>query len=866
MNHQLHHPRSFPLLLASLGTGLTAFAQGTAPTEEPVAVLERFIMTESALALDGDVMPTSRPFYSVFGSQDIVDVPRSVTVLTPQLLSQFGIQDFSDLDKIGAGTQQTNYYGVPGTPTLRGSKGGVYFNGMQRAWQRNEMPLSFGSLEAIDLVKGPAPAHFGASQIGGYANLIPKSPYFDKKRGSVMLEIGSDDHFRMQTDVGGPTMLFGKPAAYRVSLTGQLADSYYDRIGNDFVSLYASVKSLVAKDVTIKTGGEFFKYKSNENAGWNRPTQNLIDNGQYVIGEPVSISSPAWGGNAVRTLTEYPFTFHLAPAYSSPLLALALPGDVARARIPAAQLALMIDMNQQANVNAVYQALPQGQVPGFASPGLLPVTVEALAQVAKTTQDVYIYTPAYFAAGGQVLTDKIEGSTVLSDSADFANSKNFLYFFDVESNRNANVALKGQLLIDYIDTQKLSTYGYAIDTEQLVIELKGTATQSFDFLKTNLTYGASARYTDAYMLQDFYAEPFSRRDISLGTISTNSVILTGGQVGPDGNNFWSPTSQGGANADSRLWQLSLFGYSENKFTEAFRTYTSVLVAHAPYRTGYPSEVDLVPANDPRRNTVSDKKNYYSVSFSPVFTVTPGVNLYATIQRGTALDPLQGGAIIGKNNFSKNKLLEAGVKTSLFEGRLFASLAGYEWEQTRFDDRTGGAEPLEGEGVEFEITYAPMKSLTFIASINNQRVKRLSPLGFRAPAATEQDWALYGGVLAFNSAPGVPAANPDLIYPGTPETQAKLFAIYNFSNGFGISGGPIWSDSYWHNFDRTIKLPSTVVWNASVFFTRPSYEISLSVENVTNEDYFRGADPVFAANTVITKAPETNGKLTFTYKF
>lgn len=848
--------RSRNLLTSStLAATLLSTAAGQSvptTTSEPVTELERFIANESALSDSGDVLPTSRPVFSVFGSQSILDVPRSVTVLTPELMSQIGIQDFSDLAKIGAGTQQTNYYGVPGSPSLRGAKGGVYFNGIQRAWQRNEMPLSFGSLEAMDVVKGPAPAHYGASQVGGYTNLIPKSPYFDKKRGSVNVEVGDYNHYRVQADVGGPTLLFGKPAAYRISLTGQLADSYYDRIGNDFISLYGAVKSRVAKDVTLFTGGEYFNFKSNENAGWNRPTQNLINNGQYVIGEPLSIVSSAWNGVANR-----------GAIYSS--TALVVPASVVDAAvssnfITATQRSAMLNLANPTQRATAYS--------GFSA--------ATLSDMAQSTSG-YLYTPAYFTAGGKVFTTKIDGSTVLSDSSDYADSENLLYFFDAESNRNANVALKGSFLLDYISTDKLSTYGYAISTDQLVLEAKGTATEAFDVLAgMNLTYGLSARYTDAYMLQDFFDEPFSRRDISSGVISANSVILTGPQRGPDGKNFWSPTAQGGANADSKLWQFSAFGYATNKITSALTTYTSLLLAHAPYETSYPSEVDLVPASDPRRQKVSDKKNYYSVSFSPVLTVAPGVNLFATAQRGTALDPLQGGAIVGKGNFSKNELYEAGVKTALIRDSLFASVSAYKWEQTAFDERSNNAEPLEGRGVEVEFTYAPNKNFSLIGSYNNQIVERKSPLGFRTVPLTEQQWALNAGILPnnFSGIPpqagygpyDMPARNPDMEYPGTPQQQIKLFAIYSFDNGFGISGGPVWSDSYWHNFDHSLKIDSSVVINASLFYRKPTWEITLAMENVTDEDYFLGADPVFAANTLITKAPGFNGKLSYTYKF
>src|SRR5690606_36575132 len=103
------------------------------------------------------------------------------------------------------------------------------FNGMQRAFQRNEMPLSFGSLDVMDIVRGPAPAHFGPGLAGGYVNLIPKAPYFDRTRGALRVDLGSFDLYRAQLDVGGPTLLGGRPSAYRLSITAQDAGSYYDR-------------------------------------------------------------------------------------------------------------------------------------------------------------------------------------------------------------------------------------------------------------------------------------------------------------------------------------------------------------------------------------------------------------------------------------------------------------------------------------------------------------------------------------------------------------------------------------------------------------------------------------------------------------
>ena len=463
---------------------------------------------------------------------------------------------------------------------------------------------------------------------------------------------------------------------------------------------------------------------------------------------------------------------------------------------------------------------------------------------------------------------------MLADESDFANSNNFFWFADVESRRHADRVVRNQFMLDYIKTEKRSSYGYAFDSEQYVLENKLSVSEAIGFLDTALTYGVSGRYTEAWQLQDFWDEPFSRRDISTGSISGNSVIFPGGPAAPNGANYWNGGFGGqGGNVESRLMQFSAFGYSDSKLTEKLSLTSSALLAYAPFKVGYPT--DWAPGTSAAaRAAANDEhdKAYYSLSFGPRFKVTEQLTAYATAQRGTAVDPLQGGPIVGRASFAENELLEAGLKSSLMENKLFLSLAAYNWRQSAFNVRDAVSEELEGKGVEFEATYAPTKNFTVIGSINHQVVTLENNAGFRAAGLSEQDWALNGGILPNNfsgvgtSNGGTPGNNPDREYPGTPQVQAKLFGVYSFDNGFGLSAGGVWSESYWHNYDRTIKLPSTFVVNASVFYKRPTWDLTVSLENATNEDYFSGADPIFGAGTIITKAPEANFKVAYTYKF
>ncbi len=828
--------RLFTLCCLTLaGAGVVLAADGPLPAGPDATELERFIVRETALSTSGDVLPTSRPVTSLYGPMSVLDLPRAVTVLTPELMRDAGIASFADLGRLGAGTQQINYYGVPGSPTLRGAKGGIYFDGMQRAYQRNEMPLSFGSLEAMDLVKGPAPAHFGAGLVGGYVNEIPKSPYFDATRGSVQLELDEYGGHRVQLDVGGPTLLVGRPAAWRISLTGQLADSYYSRIGNDYVSLYATVKTRPHPGVSVTTGGEYFNFRSNENAGWNRPTQSLINGGQYLIGEPISIVSNASGTADRALLAKNPALVVPAATVDAAVLA---------GRITATQRDAMLDLSNAGERATAYSAC----------------TAPQLASIQQSTSG-YQYTPDFFTAGGTPFTTPIAGSTVLSDARDYANSQDFLWFLTLDTDGAHDAAFKGQFLLDFVTTDKLSTYGYAISTDQLVVEAKATLTQTLSLLAgTRVSYGASARFTNAQILQDFSVEPFGRRDITLPGISDNSTVLAGPQVAPDGLNLWSARlGFGGANVYSQLYELSAFGYTEAHVTSAFTVFASLRGTYAPYATKYPSEVDRVLTATRAAVTGHDSKAYLNAALSPTFRLGRSTTLYATVQEGTSIDPTQGGAIFGKDNFTRNELYEAGVKTSALDGRLFTSLA----------------EPLAGRGVELEATYAPVPEISLVASADWQRVTREKPLGSRSLPLTDEQWALFGGILntpfsgtvfpAPGDSFGRPNANSSLAYPGSPETQLKLLAIARHG-AWTLAGGPIWSAAYWHNFDHTLRIPSSLVWNATLAWRTLRWEVSLAVDNLTNESYFLGAEPVFGANTLITKAPPRTIRLTATWKF
>jgi iron complex outermembrane receptor protein len=125
--------------------------------------------------------------------QSINSVPMSITALTGDQLSQRGVMDTADLEKVVPGfTQTTTQTGVP-VYTLRGI--GLYDTGFASSptvsVYVDQVPVPFplmtlGStldLERVEVLKGPQGILFGQNSTGGAINYIAAKPTSDVESG-----------------------------------------------------------------------------------------------------------------------------------------------------------------------------------------------------------------------------------------------------------------------------------------------------------------------------------------------------------------------------------------------------------------------------------------------------------------------------------------------------------------------------------------------------------------------------------------------------------------------------------------------------------------------------------------------------------
>ena len=150
-------------------------------------------------------------------------------------------------------------------------------------------------------MRGPASPIYGPAKIGGYLNFNPKSArasggqYLDENEGAFSYTLGSWDKSVLTAEIGGPATLGGKEAGFYLYGEVENSGSYYENSGTDQTVLQGSFNIDVTENLRFEFGGMYHDYDGNQVAGWNRLTQDLIDNGTYITGTAKNIDTDGSG-------------------------------------------------------------------------------------------------------------------------------------------------------------------------------------------------------------------------------------------------------------------------------------------------------------------------------------------------------------------------------------------------------------------------------------------------------------------------------------------------------------------------------------------------------------------------------------------
>ena len=144
-----------------------------ARTDEAVE-LEKYV-TEGIGEDPVGIMPTE-PIDSVFGfDKSMLETPRSVSVLSDDLMAAYGIETALDVAKIVPSTYTTSIFGINGNVNIRGVASDTYFRGVKRLENTQLFPSPITAMSRLDVVRGPPSPLYGPGKVGGYTNFVPKS-------------------------------------------------------------------------------------------------------------------------------------------------------------------------------------------------------------------------------------------------------------------------------------------------------------------------------------------------------------------------------------------------------------------------------------------------------------------------------------------------------------------------------------------------------------------------------------------------------------------------------------------------------------------------------------------------------------------
>jgi iron complex outermembrane recepter protein len=279
-----------------LSLALSLFSAASAE-ENPTVQLDRYVVT--GVPLEQSINPLTRDISTVLGdARNVLDTPRGVSSITEALLNERGIHGVKEFIIYTPGGYASSSYGLATTPNLRGDTAETYLNGQRRSYNLYGFLPSWNGVEAIDIVRGPGSAVFGAGFFtGGYVNYVTKQPKFSAPETVVTTRFGtwapgsvSYLNASVQIDTTAP---ISDKLAWRISYEGKGGDTFYKKNGvkDDRQDLFAALTWKPTNQLTLALNAQWEWQNWPEILGINRPSQELIDHSTYYTGISADLPS-----------------------------------------------------------------------------------------------------------------------------------------------------------------------------------------------------------------------------------------------------------------------------------------------------------------------------------------------------------------------------------------------------------------------------------------------------------------------------------------------------------------------------------------------------------------------------------------------
>lgn len=777
------------------------------------------------------VLPSRAPS-SIYGTAaSILDTPRSVTEVNADQLRKDIILSSDDLGKYAPGLTRGGGQNATFAPQLRGQGSEIFQDGQRGYGVRH--PANLNAYEGADIVAGPSSVTFGSvTGSGGYINYITKKPNFDEQHSNVTVRLGTwvpDGQSRkagtISADTTGP---ISDTLAYRVSVTAQKQQDYYINVDNDYNAFYGALAWKPSSRFRADLNFAYDDYYNwNITHGWNRATQQLVDDGLYYAGRATPIiqnGSTYW-----------------SPVFSSGAADSSVIGWVKRVRNAAGQYVVVPGSQQTASPNTLASpGTVRGWVydPTLAGNGL----VELSPQVGQRAEDKNT---------SRRITSQLTLNYDLDDRTTIVNKSFFEKSNDTTQANGSYFVRSHDSIIDN-RTELRHRFDH-------IFGLNITDESNTGFIyrrESNYSLAANNSFFHIYAY-DLTQDPSGKNPGTLlGLASTNPAGGAGAWIGtpgvaqlsslygylnlpamyPVGDGFYAESVA--AYTEKSHWSTSTL------FTQHNLTFGDHLGLNAGYSHSWVSAAIHNPFPLPGASDRSDSEDYnlYSYQISPYVKPTANTNVYFTYDKSIAINTgsFANGLAWGTGAYvnllnplafhSLSVLYEIGAKAEIIPGQLFFTVAGYRQARDIAPDQFNNIARLKVKGIESTLRFQPNDSwrtganFTWLSAYNQYTAQTgFAPRGFVADNGT-----VFSDNNVLNA---LPSGRFDAVQ--IPAYNASAYIDYRHSSGLGAELSGWWTSSWYLNLSKTVKIPNQYNVDLSLFYRHAGWTFTVQVQNLTN---------------------------------
>ncbi len=795
-------------LLASTAMTSVAWAQSKTPASEAASTVDEIVVTGSLNALP------LKDVGSVFGfDKTLVETPRSASTISNEQIERFGVSEIYDLVAQAPGTFTNSFFGVGGALDIRGTPGEVYFRGIRRLDNSGNYPTPIGASDRIDIVRGPASPIYGPSKTGGYMNFVPKSArvngaLMSSPQGEVSYTTGSWDKGVLSAQVRGPATLGTQEFGYSLYAEVEDSGSYYRNMSTRQTILQASFDTSLSDNLRVEFGGMYHKYDGQQNGGWNRLTQALVDNGTYITGTAKAV--PDIG--------------------------------VPDGKMSYAELAAIGGL---------------GPFGGFACGG----NVFAAS-----------ITNACFPAGGALAltstgTAKLSRKNTLTGPNDALQNKQTTGYFDVIYSGENDLEIKNQLFYDKTENQNENAYGFSQFVDSYVIEDKVVIAKSFTNKLGTFSYQASPsiRYTNFHFGDDFTYEYFHRVDLTQGYTPLSTRQLST-QCDCSYSDYLT-----GHYTDYGLAGLAdlAFDFGLDVTLGARYDKTDVVSTIDPKRQPVAAGTLLTASKSKGAWSWTASANYrMPLGLIPYVTVSKQSTMVVGQGAEVLVADVAGDAFVAASNLYEGGIKGSWLGGKLYGA---VSVYKQDRTDHNVQSSVTN-QSVETKGLEAEFRWSVDEHLLLTGAYTKTKVYNLSYLdagtafsffGIQDLKNVTNPGLFLGGqplglVPIFTREASRRAGIPENVISGT--------ATYAFDGGFALAASASHVQSVWSGQSQVVRLPAYTLVDLSASYKKDNWLFRAVVKNATDATYFRANFTELFGSTVVLPEKPRSFQATVAYSF